>query len=80
MKGPNKLIETETELIFISQTTELIFAGTRASAELKRFEVKHNINPILNYMPMICQGAVFTSMFFAIKGMAACPGKNVFLT
>jgi len=43
---------------------------------LKRFEAKHNISPMMTYIPVLCQGVTFASMFFAIRGMAECPGKH----
>lgn len=45
----------------------------KAMAELKRFEAKHNISPMMTYIPVLCQGVTFASMFFAIRGMAECP-------
>jgi len=53
-----------------------LFLGQRALDNLRNFTKQNNINPLLNYIPMIAQGAVFTSMFFALRGMAACPGKR----
>jgi YidC/Oxa1 family membrane protein insertase len=28
-------------------------------------------------LPMLCQGAIFASMFFALRGMAACPVESM---
>lgn len=49
----------------------------RSKEELDSFIKKNNIHPIYTYAPMFCQGAFFTTMFFALRGMANCPVESM---
>jgi membrane protein insertase Oxa1/YidC/SpoIIIJ len=39
-----------------------MFLGARAHAEFTRFMTENGINPMLTYIPMLGQAAVFMSM------------------
>lgn len=44
-----------------------------ANEECKHFLIEKDINPIGQFVPMVLSGIVFSTMFFALRGMANCP-------
>lgn len=45
----------------------------KARKDLENFLKENGVHPLLTYAPMLCQGFVFCSMFFALRGMAEAP-------
>merc|ERR1712061_596932 len=45
----------------------------KAQMEYLRYMEKHNVSPFSMYVPMLGSGFFFTSMFFALRGMASAP-------
>ncbi len=53
------------------------FAGAKVGKEMEAFFKRTGCHPLKNYVPMIGQGFVFCSMFFALRGMANCPVESM---
>jgi len=45
--------------------------------EMVEFYKRTGLNPVFSYAPLLGQGLVFCSMFFAIRGMAAAPVESM---
>ena len=51
--------------------------AVEANANLKQLFHEKCINPGAQFVPIIGQAIVFTSMFFALRGMTACPVESM---
>ncbi len=55
----------------------MFLAGLKAQNEMRAFFSRTGCHPLKNYGPILGQGAVFCSMFFALRGMATCPVESM---
>lgn len=49
----------------------------KAKSDYMKFANENNINPIYTGIPLLCNGAIFMSMFFALRGMAELPVESM---
>ena len=49
----------------------------KAMNALRAFQKEKGINPMAQFAPMISSGIVFSTMFFALRGMANCPVESM---
>ena len=48
-----------------------------AMKRIGEFQREKGISPSAQLLPMMCSGAVFSAMFFALRGMANCPVESM---
>ena len=49
----------------------------KAMNALRAFQKEKGMNPMAQFAPMISSGIVFSTMFFALRGMANCPVESM---
>ncbi len=53
------------------------FTEQKAFAAHKKFHKDNNLSQLGPIMPMMANGAIFSTMFFALRGMANCPVESM---
>ena len=49
----------------------------KALADQKKFYKEKGINPIAQFVPILGSGVIFSTMFFALRGMTSCPVQSM---
>ena len=49
----------------------------KAQSEYRKFTTEHGINPLQTFLPILCNSAIFTTMFFSLRGMAELPVESM---
>lgn len=63
---------------FVDKEYDLFyFLGMKAKDDYFKFMTDNGIHPKMTLLPVFCNGAIFMSMFFAIRGMAYLPVKSL---
>lgn len=55
----------------------VLVSELKVHAELTAYMKEHDLSPLRSYRPILFNGAVFMSMFFALRGMTGAPVESM---
>jgi len=70
MRSRCKIAMLQPELLRLQRQTLGFQSGAKQADELKALYKRHNVHPLAPFAPIVVQGPIFMSMFFALRRMS----------